>query len=109
MTLLFGTGIICGIAMNLTVAVKEQDYDKTWNYLFASKQTPQMTCNNGIDVSGEVYLSWSQPKPLPFNEGEVFRANVQARCYAGGGIDESIKEYWASYRVWSCTITELEF
>lgn len=62
-----------------------------------------------LAVSGQVHLSWSQvKKPLPRSEGEFIRVKIWAECQAGFGIDESIKTYWASFRVWTCNVDKLE-
>jgi len=106
-------GKLCGIVLSLFIHDKEQDYDKTWNHLFVSKNTPVMICEK-MDkehwaVQGEVHLSWSGVrKPVPFNEGETFRAAVTANCELGASIDERETQYWSAFRVWICDVTELE-
>ena len=108
--LAFGFGTICGVLMSLAVETRDRDYSGSWNYLLLSKNTPEIICGgDGLAVSGEVHLSFSQVKDaLPFKEGESFDAAVVADCHAGAGIDETVKDGWAAYRVWTCTVTSLE-
>lgn len=107
------TGKLCGAILSLFVEVKDQEDYGAWNHLLLSKPTEAVICEK-MDkehwaVSGEVHISWSQvPKPLPFKEGERFRARVTGDCTLGGGIDESITAYWAAYRVWTCDATSIE-
>lgn len=112
-----GPSEICGIVLSLLVEVKEQDYNNTWNHLLLSKPTPVIHCGGEdgktkLAVTGEVHISWSQvPEPLPFKEGEHFRARVTAECNAGRGVDEAASDRfnrWVSYRVWICTASKVE-
>lgn len=109
-----GLGSICGSTLTLQIEVKELDTNNLWNHLLMAKSLQPIACNNenGVNklaVSGQVHLSWSQvEKPLPRKEGQYIRARVWAECQAGFGIDESVKTYWASYRVWTCNVDKLE-
>jgi hypothetical protein len=101
------------LVLLMEVKDREDVAPRLWNHLLLSKNTPETPCGGEdgkglLVVSGEVHLSWSQVKaPLPFKEGEMFRARVNAECYAGNGVDESVTDRWSSYRVWTCNVTSL--
>jgi hypothetical protein len=117
MPLVYGNGEICGVILSLMMEIKAQEKDGLWNHLLLSKNTPVIVCGGEdskekLAVSGEVHISWSQAKEeLVFKEGERFRAKVTADCSAGGGVDEDESDKrgtWVTYRVWTCTATEIE-
>lgn len=107
------TGKLCGAILSLFVEAKDQEDYGDWNHLLLARSTEAAICEpadkHHWPVSGEVHISWSQvPRPLPFKEGESFRARVTGDCTLGAGIDESVTTSWSAYRVWICDATSVE-
>lgn len=110
-----GPGKICNSILTLKVEVKELDTNGLWNHLLLSKPTAAVPCGGedgvkNLVVSGEAHLSWSQvANPLPYEEGQTFRARIVASCEAGYGIYEipGLNYLEASYRVWICNVDKV--
>jgi hypothetical protein len=102
------TGLICGLIMLVRVEALGQEDDGEYNHLLVPHRTPAKTCTNSDTlVRGVVKISHSAKEKLA-NEGEYIKIRVDAECFAGFGIDESFRNFWAKYRVWLCDSTQLE-
>lgn len=82
-----------------TIVSAERDYDGSYNYLLHA------------EVVSQYDISYNSLKPLPFEQGESFRATIPVDCEYDYAVDEAATEkwnQWITYRAYICNAKEIQ-